>query len=88
MEEQINCINRAVTVLSDNQLGMLVLCLGIIVILAVQEGYNIRILLQRAGFTQVTQHRALHLTRFDATAKLRQRQHRHIQLTRQCLQRA
>ena len=48
--------------LSNNQLGMLVFRIRIIVILAVQKCYNISILLQRTGFTQVTEHGAFNLT--------------------------
>ena len=70
LEEQINGIYRTVTMLSNNQLGVLVFRFRIVVILAVQECYDIRILLQRTGFTQVTEHGALNLTRFNATAQL------------------
>ena len=47
LEEQINGIYRTVTMLSNNQLGVLVFRFRIVVILAVQECYDIRILLQR-----------------------------------------
>ena len=45
MEEQINRINGAITMLGNNQLRMLVFCLRIIIILTIKEGYDISILL-------------------------------------------
>ena len=70
LEEQINGIYRTITMLSNNQLSMLVFRIRIVLILAVQKGYDIRILLQRTGFTQVTEHGTLNLTRFNTTAQL------------------
>ena len=48
LEEQINGIYRTVTMLSNNQLGVLVFRFRIVVILAVQKQDDIRILLDGA----------------------------------------
>ena len=62
MEEQVYRANRAVAVLGDDKFRyVFIFGFGVIVIFAVQEHYNIRVLLQRAGFAQVRKHRAFNL---------------------------
>ena len=72
MEEEINCIDRTITVLGNNQLSMLVFGLGIVVVLAIEKSNNISILLQGARFTQVAEHGPFYLARFHAAAQLGQ----------------
>ena len=71
MEEQVYRANRAVTVLGDDKFRyVFIFGFRVIVIFAVQEHYNIGVLLQRARFAQVRKHRAFYLARFHAAAEL------------------
>ena len=56
-----------------------------VILRTIQEEHHIGILLNRAGFTQVGQHRAFaSATGFHSAIQLRQDNHRHIQFLGQC----
>ena len=57
-----------------------------IIFLAIDEHHHIRVLLDRSGFAQIGEHRALVVAIVDAARELRQRHDRDIQLLRQRLQ--
>ena len=54
IEEELNGAGGAATVLGNDEVGdVLAFSIGIIVIFAVEEHYNISILLDRTGFAEV-----------------------------------
>ena len=57
-----------------------------IIFLAEDEHHDVGVLLDRAGFAQVRQLRALVVAAFDLTRQLRQRDDRHVQLLGQRLE--
>src|SRR5947209_14117404 len=59
---------------------------GEIIFLAEDKENHVRVLLDRAGFTQIRELRTLVIARLDLARELRQRQDRHIQFFRQRLQ--
>ncbi|MCY1217862.1 hypothetical protein D9M72_297920 [compost metagenome] len=75
--------------LADDHLGHArLLRLLVVVVVAVDEHDDVRVLLDGAGFAQVAHHGALVGTRFHAAAELRQRDHRALQFLGQHLQAA
>ena len=71
-EEELHCIDRAVTVLGEDDFRLILLRIVILHVTVVvrgteEEGDHVRILLQRAGFSQVRQERAMVLTGLDAS---------------------
>ena len=64
------------------------LALLVVHLVAVDEQDEVRILLDRAGFTEIRHHRALVLALLQAPVELRARHHRHHQLLGERLQRA
>ena len=86
---QLHGVQGAVSVLADDQLGLaLVLALGVVVVVAVDEHDQVGVLLDRAGLTQVGQLRppVLGTALLDGARQLRQRQHRHLEVARDQLQ--
>ena len=76
-------------VLGHDALGdVLLRCILIIVVLAVEEHDLVRVLLDGAGFAQIGQQRALVLAALVRTGQLRQAKHGHVQLLGHDLQRA
>src|SRR4051812_46010496 len=57
-----------------------------VIFLAEDEHHDVGVLLDRAGFAQIGQHRPLVLALLDGARQLRQRQDRHLQLLRYRLQ--
>ncbi len=62
------------------------LLVGEVIFLAIHEHHDVGVLLDRAGFTQVGQLRALVVAVFDLTRQLRQRDDRNVEFLGQRLQ--
>ena len=78
---QLDRPGLAVTVFRNNALGnVLVLRVGIVIFVSVEEHDGVRILLDSAGFAKIGQHRPLVGTRFVGTGQLAKTDDRHIQL--------
>src|SRR5512143_2649125 len=87
-EGQPHRADRAVTLLADDAFGRpLVLRVRIVDRVAVDEQDDVRILFDGARFAQVGHHRALVGTLLQAAVQLRQRDHWHMELLRQALER-
>ena len=88
-EREIDLADGTVALLADDDFSLpLVLALLVVDLVAIDEQDQVRILLDRAGLTQVGHHRALVLTILEAPVELRARHHRHHQLLCECLQRS
>ena len=78
---QLDRAGRAVAVFRNDDLSdVLVLALVIVVIVAVDEHDDVRVLLDRARLTQIGQHGALVRPLLRSTRQLRQAHDRHIEL--------
>ena len=71
VEVELDSSDGAVTVLSDDEVGyVLPIGLGIVVRFTIDEGDNVGVLLDRTGFTEVTELRDLRAAVFNGTAEL------------------
>ena len=87
LKVQLDGASRAIALFADDDFGHVGLfAIFIVVIIAVNEHDDVRILLDGAGFTQVAHHRALVGALLDRAVELRQRNHRALQLFGQHLQ--
>ena len=87
LEVELDRPDRAVAVFGqDDFCNVLVLRFLIVVIFAVQEGNDIRILFQGPRFAEVTEHRPFILPAFDTAAELGQGDERYFQFPRQGLE--
>ena len=87
LEVQFDRPDRAIAVLGQDDLGdVLVLRFLVVVIFAIQEGNDVRILFQGPRFAEVTEHGSFILPAFDASAELGQGDERHFQFPRQGLE--
>ena len=78
--------DRAVSLLGNDDFShVFFLGVVIVVVIAVQEHDDVRVLLDRPGLTQVRKHRPVIRTLLNRTGQLRQCYHRHLQLTRDLL---
>jgi hypothetical protein len=87
LEGQGDVADRAVAVLGDDDVRLaLALGLLVVVLVAVDEGDEVGVLLDRAGLAQVGEHGALVGARLDAAVELRERDDRALQLAGEDLQ--
>ena len=87
IEEELDGSGSATAVLGDNKVGdILAVGIWIIVIFAVEEHYDIGILLDGARFTEIGEHRDLWTAGFDSTGELRERNDWYIKFASDKLQ--
>ena len=68
IKEKIDFTGGATAMLSDNEVGnILAFGVGIVVIFAIEEGYNIGVLLDGTRFAKIGQEWDLRAARFDRT---------------------
>src|SRR5690554_4500451 len=89
-EGHMDRADGAVTLLADDQLGqaLIVGVVGIIDLVAIDEGYHVRVLLDGARFTKVRHHRSFVGTLLEGAVELGERHHRTAELLGQPLERA
>src|SRR6476620_9188021 len=83
-EDELDPVDRAVAVLGDDELrdARFLGLLRVVVLVAVDEHDEVRVLLDGAGLAQVGEDRALVGARLDAAVELAQRDDRHVDLAR------
>ena len=73
IKEEVDFAGSATTMLSNDEVGnILAFGVGVVVIFAIEEGYDIGVLLDGARFAKIGQEWDLRAARFDCTRKLRQ----------------
>ncbi len=89
-ESHVNGANRPVTLLTDDELrnALVIWVVRVIHLIPVNEGNDVRILLDRARLPQIRHHGALVGALFERAVKLRKRHDRAVELLCQTFQRA
>src|SRR5690606_16392547 len=92
-EDEVHAADGAVTLLGDDKLhrdgagSHAAVPLLIPGVLAVDEHHHVGVLLDGAGLTQVREHGLATLALLDLSAELAEREHRHLQLLGELLER-
>src|SRR5207245_6343929 len=89
-EGQLDLADGAVALLGDVHLGdaLLLAVLGVVVLVAVEEADDVRVLLYRAGFAKIREPRHGWRAALDLAVQLRERHHRDAELLGKRLERA
>src|SRR5207245_6956569 len=88
-ERQLDGVHWPVPLLGDDDLGdALLVAILDVDFLAIDEGDDVRVLLDRTRLAQVGEARLRRIAALDLTVQLRERDHRHVQLLGERLQRA
>src|ERR687898_793431 len=86
---ELDLAGRTVAVLADDDLGdALVIRVRVVVFVAVEEHYHVRVLLYGARIAKVGEQGPLVVALFDGSTELRYRQHGHVEVAGQDLQAA